>query len=277
MVKLTAGIRILFYQEKTAQAAELYEKFKNHVVSDKEPLLIVWERICCHPFDPDWFRRLPPDVHTSFLEAPYLRIVACWEQNDFYADYLESLVMQGSEKCESELEAAVLEKWMLTGQQNHLDAWLENYGKKSEHLENSLSLQGWMAFCKGKPAKSISLYEKAQDLLNKRIKRKKKVFFNRFMGLFYILALIKEGSDESFSRAIACLAAGIGQQYDFEKICDLLRGLLDYLQGNSRGVDRILRHHVWIDSWYRPSDLTINCFHLVCLLLGGQGRGRKKT
>jgi hypothetical protein len=145
MGKLTAGIRILFYQEKTAQAAELYEKFKNHVVSDKEPLLMVWERICCRPFDPHWFRLLPPDVHTNFLEAPYLKIVASWDQNDSYADYLESLVMEGSEKCDSELEAAVLEKWMLTGQQDYLDAWLENHGKKANTLRTVyLFRDGWL-------------------------------------------------------------------------------------------------------------------------------------
>ena len=258
MAKLTAGMRILFYQGKTAQAAELYEKFKHQHVLDREPLLMVWEDICCRPFDPDWFNRLPPDVHTSFLKEDYLRIVECWDRNDAYAEYLESLVIQGSEKCESELEAAVLEKWMLTGQQDCLDAWLKNHGKKSEHLENSLCLQGWIAFCEGKPEKSISLYENALDLLNKRIKGKKKVFFNRFMGLFYILALIKEGSDESFLRARACLAAGV----DFERIWGLLGGLLDYLQGNSRGADRILRHYVWVKSWSDPSEPTIDSFTL---------------
>lgn len=277
MGKLTAGIRILFYQEKTAQAAELYEKFKTHVVSDKEPLHMVWERICCRPFDPHWFGLLPPDVHTNFLEAPYLKIVASWDQNDSYADYLESLVMEGSEKCDSGLEAAVLEKWMLTGQQDYLDAWLENHGKKSEHLENSLSLQGWMAFCKGNPAKSISLYENAQDLLNKRITGKKKVFFNRFMGLFYILALIKEGSDESFSRARAFLATGIGQQYDFEKICGLLRGLLDYLQGNSRGADRILNHYVWISSWRDAQNPILDCFTLFAYYWVDREEAKKRV
>jgi len=259
MDQLMAGMRILFYQKEVRKASELYENFINRV-SDQETLPMVWERICCYPFDPDWFRLLPPDIHTSFLEGPFLRDMACWRKNDSHADYLESLVMEGSEKCESDLEAAVLEKWMLTGQQDRLDTWLEKYGKKNKSLENSLCLQGWMAFCKGATAKSISLYEKALDLLNKRTEGKKKVFFSRFMGLFYILALIKEGSDETFSRARAFLAMGMSREYDFEKICDLLGGLLDYLQGNSRGADKILRHHVWISTWRASTDLTSNFF-----------------
>ncbi|WP_419662364.1 DEAD/DEAH box helicase [Desulfosarcina variabilis] len=262
MVQVVAGMRILFYQEKVDQATALYRKFKNRVVKDKEPLPIVWEEICCRPFDPDWFRLLPKDIHTSLLEEPYLNKIARWQQDDSHADYLESLVMEGGEKCESDLEAAVLEKWMLTGQQKRLDTWLKKYGKKSEHLENSLCLQGWMAFCNGVTAKSIALYEKALDLLNKRTKRKKNVFLSRFMGFFYILALIKEGSDETFSRARACLAMGMNREYGFAKICDLLEGLMDYLQGNSRGADRILGHYVWISAWHHSSDLTPNFFTL---------------
>lgn len=259
MDQLIAGMRILFYQEKVTQAIELYEKFINRV-SEQETLPMVWERICCYPFDPDWFRLLPPDIHTSFLEGPFLQGMECWRKNDSRADYLESLVMEGSEKCESDLEAAVLEKWMLTGQQDRLDIWLGKYGKKSKHLENSLCLQGWMAFCKGKNAKSISLYEKALDLLNKRTKGKKKVFFSQFMGFFYILALIKEGSEEAFSRARACLAIGMSREYSFEKICGLLGGLLDYLQGNSRGADKILRQHVWSSFMNRSTEDLVPSF-----------------
>ena len=259
MDQLMAGMRILFYQEKVDQAIALYEKVI-HRVSDQETLPMVWQRICCYPFDPDWFRRLPPEIHTSLLEEPYLRNIECWRQNDSHGDYLESLVMEGSEKCEPDLEAAVLEKWMLTGQQNRLDDWLGKHGKKSNHLENGLCLQGWIAFCKGKNATSISLYEKALDLLNKRRKAKKRVFFSHFMGFFYLLALIKEGSDDTFSRARTCLAMGMSREYAFETICDLLGGLLDYLQGNARGADSILMHHVWISSWNDSTDLTPNFF-----------------
>ena len=275
MDQLTAGMRILFYQEKVAQANALYEKFINRA-SDQDELISVWKRICCNPFDPEWFRRLPPDIHTRFLEGPYLRKVVCWEPNDSHGDYLESLVMEGSEKCESDLEATVLEKWMLTGQQDRLDAWLKKYGKKSKHLENSLSLQGWMAFCKGENAKSIALYEKALDLLNERTKGKKRVFFSRFMGLFYVLALIKEGSDETFSKARTCLAMGMNREYDFGKICDLLGGLLDYLQGNARGADKILRHHVWIYSWRDSEKQIPNFFTLFSYYWVDREEARKK-
>ncbi len=109
MDQLIAGMRILFYQKKVDQAVEFYENFVKQV-SNWETLPMVWERICCYPFDPDWFGLLPPDIHTRFLQGPYLRDMACWSNDDSHGDYLESLVMEGSEKCESDLEAAVLEK-----------------------------------------------------------------------------------------------------------------------------------------------------------------------
>ncbi len=275
MDQLTAGMRILFYQEEVEQANALYEKFINRA-SDQDELISVWTRICCNPFDPDWFRLLTPDIHTRFLQGPYLRKVVCWEPNDSHGDYLESLVMEGSEKCESDLEAAVLEKWMLTGQQDRLDVWLGDHGKKSKHLENSLSLQGWMAFCQGENAKSIALYEKSLDLLNDRTKGKKRVFFSHFMGLFYILALINEGGDESFSKARACLAMGMRREYGFEKICDLLGGLLDYLQGNARGADKILRHYVRIYSWRESENQIPNFFTLFSYYWVDREEARKK-
>lgn len=92
------------------------------------------------------------------------------------------------------------------------------------------------------------------------------------MGLFYILALIKEGSDESFSRAGACLVAGI----DFEKICGLLGGLLGYLQGNSRAADRILRHYVWVSSWGHPSHPAIDCFTLFAYYWVDKAKARNR-
>ena len=153
MDQVIAGMRILFYQKKVDQATELYENLIKRV-PDSLSILTVWQRICCSPFDPDWFYLLPPDIHTEFLGGPFLRSMASWMPNDSKADYLESLVMEGSEKCESDLEAAVLEKWMLTGKQDLLDTWLKKQGKKARSLENSLCLQGWMAFCKGKKHQS---------------------------------------------------------------------------------------------------------------------------
>ena len=254
MDQVIAGMRILFYQKKVVQATELYENLIKRV-PDPLSLLTVWQRICCSPFDPDWFYLLPPDIHTEFLGRPFLRGMASWMPNDSQADYLESLVMEGSEKCESDLEAAVLEKWMLTGKQDRLDHWLKKQGKKSTSLENSLCLQGWMAFCKGKNTRAISLYEKALALLNKKSKGKKKIFFSQFMGFFYVLALIKEGSEQSFSQARKCLAMGMKREYSFKTICDLLGGLLDYLQGNSRGGDKILSHLIWNDFTTASSDV----------------------
>jgi len=259
MDQVIAGMRILFYQKKVGQATELYENVIKRV-PDPLSLLMVWKRICCSPFDPDWFHLLPPDIHTEFLGEPFLRDMASWMPNDSQADYLESLVMEGSEKCESDLEAAVLEKWMLTAKQDRLDHWLKKYGKKPTSLENSLCLQGWMAFCKGKNTRAISLYEKALALLNKKSKGKKKVFFSQFMGFFYILALIKEGSDQSFTQAKKCLSMGMNREYSFEKICDLLSGLLDFLQGNSRGGDKILSHRTWNNFTTASSDVVPDFF-----------------
>ena len=102
---------------------------------------------------------------------------------------------------EPDLEAAVLEKWMLTGQRGHLDAWLKKHGK--DKIETSLCFQGW-------------------------------IFFNNFMGIFYITALIREGRSETFDQAKKYLSiATDSEHYKFSKVYEFLNSVLDYLTGNS--------------------------------------------
>ncbi len=113
--QLIAVMRIMFYQKKIEQATSLYHKCSSDV-TDYYSLLNVWQIICCNPFDAGWFKLLPPDIHTQCLKAPLIRDITSWQNNSPYPQYTEELVITGSDRCEPELEAAVLEKWMLTGQ-----------------------------------------------------------------------------------------------------------------------------------------------------------------
>jgi len=259
MDQLVAVMRILFYQKKVAEATELYHTHIKRVVPG-ESLLGVWERICCRPFDPDWFRLLPPEVHTAYLAGPLVRDEMRWGDEARYGQYTEQLVVEGSDRCETDLEAVVLEKWMLTGQRERLDTWLETHGPTSP--ENNLCLQGWFAFSDGNDQEAISCYESALELHNKVIKSRGKIFFTHFMGIIHVLALIREGSSESFAMAKHYLSVGTTRGYRFKAVYDLLSELLEHLTGNARGADNILKQTIWDDGWDYTSDLITSFFML---------------
>lgn len=259
MDRLKAVMRMLFFSNTVTAATELYDRYIKKI-SDSGSKMDVWREICCEPFDPDLFILLPPDIHTQYLSTPYIRGLMKWESNTPQDNYAEKLVAIGSDRCEEELMAAVLTKWMLTGRQQELDAWLQEHGPK--YPENSLCLQGWMAFCKDAGVEAIQLYEKALELLNQRGKSRRKKYFNHFMGIFYILALIKEGKPETLAQAKQCIPGALKKSGHLDDVYENINHLIDFLTGNSRGADSILEHTFWDDDWRLEDELTTPFFQL---------------
>ncbi|WP_300672570.1 DEAD/DEAH box helicase [Desulfoluna sp.] len=249
--RLVAVMRLLFYQKKVTQATELYH---DHIkrISQGMTQLSVWKEICCRPFDPDWFRLLSPEIHTLYLMEPLVADEMSWDNSAPHAGYAEQLVDEGSDRCEAVLQGVVLEKWMLTGQRERLDAWLETQGEANP--ENSLCLKGWLAFEDGRDAEAIACYEAALVLLNKGSRSRKKIFFPHFTGIIFLLALIREGSSESLDQAKGYLAIGTRSVERFWGVYSLLEMVLDCLTGRARGVDTITQTITWEYRWGFSAD-----------------------
>ncbi|VVS93907.1 DEAD/DEAH box helicase [Desulfoluna spongiiphila] len=242
MDRLVAAMRLFFYRKKVSQATALYDAHIDRVGSGF-PQILVWESLCCRPFDPDWFALLPPWVHTDYLAGPLITDQMTWQHNSPHGVYADQLVEEGSDRCEAALQAVVLETWMLTGQGDRLHAWLEAHGEANP--QNSLCLKGWMAFEDGQDGEAIALYDAALALLNKGSKSRKKLFFSHFMGIIFILALIREGSSENLDRAKGFLAIGAKSAKRFQEVYGLLGNALDCLTGHAKGIDKITHKIFW--------------------------------
>lgn len=232
---LIAAIRILFYQKKMDQIKSIYRTYKNRI-DYVDSLSAILGEISCNPFDINWVQLLPADIHTSLFQMPLREDLIYWQNKAEHFDYIEQLVLSDSDRCEAALQAVVLEKWMLTGKNMQIKNWLKKH--QTDDTENSLCLRGWMAFLQGKNKKAIQYYEAAHESLNKNSK-KRKSYFNNFMGVFYILALMKENSNKRLKQAGTHLSVAMTGTYLFSDIYKLLNYSLQFLTGNYKAANDV--------------------------------------
>ena len=245
---LIAAIRILFYQKQMDQIKSFYQKFKdktNHVSS----LSAILGQISSNPFDLTWVQSLPADIHTDLFQKPLIDNLIYWQNNAEHFDYIEQLVLSDSDKCETGLQALVLGKWMLTGKSRKIENWLKKH--KTDNTQNSLCLQGWMAFLQGKNKKAIQYYEAAYEILKKKSK-KRKIYFDNFMGVFYVLALMKENSTKRLEQARTHLSVAMTGTYLFSGSYKLLNYSLQLLTGNFKAANDVFIY-TYISSVYSSS------------------------
>ncbi len=234
---LIAAIRILFYQKQTDRIKPLYHKYqgktKYHI-----SLTAIMRKISCQPFDSAWVQTLPADMHTGLFYGALIKDLQKWENQAEHFDYIEQLVLTDSDRCEAALEAPVLEKWLLADETHKIEKWLKRHG--GSKTENSLSLRGWMAFLQGDNAKALQYYEMALEIL-KKTSGKRKIYFNSFMGVFFILALMKANTPKRLKQARAHLSVGSSAGYQYYRVYKVLNYSLEFLTGNAKAAAKVFR------------------------------------
>ncbi|MCD4695017.1 MAG: DEAD/DEAH box helicase [Bacteroidales bacterium] len=250
---LVAAIRILFYQNKMDQIKSLYNKYI-HKISPFIPLSAILGLISFNPFDLTWVQLLPADIHTDLFKKPLFYDLLYWQNKAKHYDYIEQLVLSDSNRCEAGLQALILEKWMLTGKSREIENWLKDH--RADNTENSLCLQGWMAFLQGNNKSTIQYYEAAYKILKKNSKNPK-IYFDNFMGVFYILALMKENSTKRLEQARTYLSIAKNLNYLYSDIYNLLNYSLQLLTGNSKAANSIFSDYNY-DLYYFSFDENTN-------------------
>jgi SNF2 family DNA or RNA helicase len=248
---LVAAIRILFYQKKMDEIKNLYRKYKDKI-NGISSLSAILRQISCNPFDLTWVQSLPADIHTELFQKPLIEDLVYWQNKAEHYDYIEQLVLSDSDRCEAGLQAIVLEKWMLTGKSRKIENWLKKH--RTDNTENSLCLQGWMAFLQGENERAIQYYEAAYEILKKN-SEKRKSYFDNFMGVFFVLALMKKNSAQRLKQARTCLSVVTTGNYMFSEIYSLLNYSLQFLTGNSKAANDLFIY-THISSLYNFSRYT---------------------
>ncbi len=232
---LIATIRILFYQKKMDQIESLYKKYKNKIRS-LSSLSMILQQISCNPFEYKWIQTLSANIHTKIFQRSLINDLMHWKSTTKHYDYIEQLVLSDSDRCKAGLQEAILEKWLLTGNNNKIENWLKEH--QADNTETSLCLQGWIAFLQGENDKSLQYYDAALKILTKN-SNNNKIFFSHFMGVFFILALIKDNSKKRLKEADTYLSVASSAKYFFSEIYHLFNYLLKFLTGNAKAANNI--------------------------------------
>jgi hypothetical protein len=147
-----------------------------------------------NPFDADWLINQPLQFYGNTISAI---LGQSWEKltpaNEAF-NLLREQCLQDQISSSDDLRLILSEELLLRGKTQELAANLNQIS--SEQEINILVLWGWFYFITGNNEKAIASYTQAYKNLQKST-RKKKIYFDTTGGIFFILALIKEGSGQS--------------------------------------------------------------------------------
>lgn len=191
-------VRIGFYRHDPNFINKQIEDYQKYSHSNKISVNKIFEQICNNPFDADWFRTLPQGLFENGISSILLNAaLKCSPAEEPFALLLEECSTKG-QHCSDYLQLILTEQLLLRGciqeAQQSLERISENY------RENAAVFWGWLSFIKGENDQAIKYYIVGLKALRKA-RSKQKIYFNTMGGLFFILALLKDGSRERLFEA----------------------------------------------------------------------------
>ncbi len=225
----------LYLQNFPAIAAACDFYYYNRFAYDLIPLDEVLELVCNNPFDPESIKILPPDLIDysllNWILADSLELSPADDKLDLLLDFC----------CENpyhDLVVVTCEQLILRGRIAEVTPLLSEFAP--DFLHAALSIQGWLSVLEGDYQTAIAYYRKALTALRKQ-QHKKKVYLETISGLFYIVALLKEGSLPSLEEAIRYLQLLIDTtNHWLEEIYALLLKVAQIQQGDPTHRDRVI-------------------------------------
>ena len=204
--QLIREIRVGVYRhDLTFINKQLEDYYRYSYQKDKLSLDDIFQQICNNPFDADWFRTLPPELYNSalisILNYSILELSPANAAVSLLAEDIAN-ANQGTKqsmKQSAALQRVVLtEQWLLRGRVADAQTLLER--TPDEYQPQFASLRGHLAFLQGDDATAIAQYAVALKGL-KQGTGKRKLYFQSMSGLFFILALLKDGSADRLMEA----------------------------------------------------------------------------
>lgn len=197
--QLIREVRIGIYRNDITFINEQLEVYyKYGYLKDKISVEEIFQQVCDNPFDPEWFRTLSPELYdaalASILNFSMLGLTP--------ADQALMLLQQDCAAgiCSDLQRILLFEQLMLRGRVQQAEQALADLSEP--YRSNSGNLRGWLAFAKGENEQAIELYTLALQALQKGT-GKRKIYFQSMSGLFFVLALLKQGTGAGLREAEA--------------------------------------------------------------------------
>jgi SNF2 family DNA or RNA helicase len=187
----------------------------------------VLTEVCNNPFDPEWFRSLSSELY----EVGILGILNHSVQHFVPIDETFALLQ---EDCKHELTRfdwqplVLVEQLLLRGRLADAKSVLESLPES--YQSRSATLWGWLNTLTGEIDSAIAQFTIGLTAFRKAT-GKRKAYFSSIAGLFFVLALIKEGSPAQLSEAKTYCVTGkqaknwLSSSYEtLEKVIELQQG-----------------------------------------------------
>ncbi len=201
--QLMREIRIGLYRHDVQFINQQLEDYaKDNYTQTKLSLSDIFQQLCNNPFDSDWFRTLPPVIYESAITSILNHSMLALTPADaaFHLLHHDCVAEWGKQSRDRPLwiHALLIEQFILRGQ---VQAATEHYERLSGQFDAQLdSVRGCLAFLRGNDDEAIAYYTQALQTL-KRGTGKRKIYFQSLLGLFFIWALLKQGTSSSLREA----------------------------------------------------------------------------
>ena len=162
--------------------------------------ILTW--VCTNPFDRDWFAKLPATVYEATIID--ISIESFWHltvADEVFAQ-LAAGVKEMTPEPSNQTITLLIEQCIFRGHLEDAMGYL-NTLERCRHEHNLY--KGWLAFLRGENSAAIAQFEEGLHCLQKETRKRKNIFFPSMGGLFFILALLKDGSPQRLQEAASYL------------------------------------------------------------------------
>ncbi len=271
--QLLREVRIGIYRqdlEFICQQLECYEKYSYY--PEQIELDDILSFFFNNPFDPEWFNQLPQELYESGLASILSYSVLNLSPTEEPFALLKAEANNDDGRGSDRLLLLLVEQLIL---RDDIEAARHYLEQVSDNFTTSADVYwGWLAFLSGDYQQAIAFYTSAYQSLKKRTK-KKKPFFSGIAGIFFVLALLQDGSGLRLREAV--VYAKIMASQDNHWLSYLYGWLLKVLQiqqGDLSQKDWI--YHNSIFSYQESNSLeTLVCS--LCLYWVDEAQARKRT
>jgi len=245
--QLMREVRIGIYQqdiEFIKKQLDDYIRYSHH--KKKFTLEDICRQVCNNPFDREWFSTLDQD----FYEVCAISILGNASSTLAPVDELFTL-LQGeytnrSDRCTDPILLALIEQMLLRGKLEEVQQAIVSRSNSS--LDSFSALLGWASVLHGDSKTAIAQYTEALKSLRKG-RGKRQSYFDSASGLFFILALLQDGSQNCLREAEEYTGMITRQSnHRLKSTYTLLQSVLKVLQGDFARKESISDAHISANS-----------------------------
>ena len=241
--QLLREVRLGIYNQDIQFIYKQLEDYEKHGYDlQKISATDIFEQVCNNPFDADWCRTLSLPLYESILPCILINSLLRLSPATEAFSVLEEGCSQPEEHSSDYLQMILAEQLLLRGCLQETQECLERISE--DYQKNAAVFWGWFYFLKGDNEKSINYYTIALKHF-KKAKNKKKAYFNTIGGLFFILALLKDGSPNRLREAEE-YCSWVSRQSDhwLRSTYAQLKIFLQFQQGDIAQKDFILSNDI---------------------------------